>query len=115
MAKGTGSGSLCTGFATVQPHAFQAIKVRGEPGTVEHIRRAFMITIESRQAHKPVAYKHEGEELILVMDGELQLTLGSKTHHVKPGESIHFNSEIPHKLKSLSDEPTRCVVVLYTP
>lgn len=80
----------------------------------EHLR-AFMITIESRQAHKPVAYKHEGEEFILVMDGELQLTLGSKTHHVKPGESIHFNSEIPHKLKSLSDEPTRCVVVLYTP
>jgi electron transfer flavoprotein alpha subunit len=85
------------------------------PGAENEHLRAFMITIESRQAHKPVAYKHEGEEFILVMEGDLQLTLGSKTHHVKPGESIHFNSEIPHKLKSLSDEPTRCVVVLYTP
>ncbi|NQT54777.1 MAG: cupin domain-containing protein, partial [Desulfobacteraceae bacterium] len=47
--------------------------------------------------------------------GELKLTLGSKTHHLKPGESIHFNSDTPHKLKSTSNETTRCLVVLYTP
>ncbi len=75
----------------------------------------FMVTIEPKQAHKPVAYKHEGEEFILVMEGDLQLTLGSKAHHLRQGESINFNSEIPHKLKSLSNEATRCVVVLYTP
>jgi len=85
------------------------------PGAENEHLRAFMITIESRQTHKPVAYKHEGEEFILVMEGDLGLTLGSKSHHLKPGESIHFHSETPHKLKSLSDEPTRCVVVLYTP
>lgn len=76
---------------------------------------AFMVTIEPEQAHKPVAYKHDGEEFIFVMEGDLQLTLGSKPHHLKPGESIHFNSNIPHKLKSTSKEPTRCLVVLYTP
>jgi len=85
------------------------------PGAENDHLRAFIITIESKQAHKPVAYKHEGEEFILVMEGDLQLTLGAKVHHLRPGESIHFNSEIPHKLKSLSDEATRCVVVLYTP
>ncbi|MCB2194204.1 MAG: FAD-binding protein, partial [Deltaproteobacteria bacterium] len=40
--------------------------------------RAFMITIEAHLAHKPVAYKHEGEEFIFVMEGELEFTLGSK-------------------------------------
>jgi electron transfer flavoprotein alpha subunit/transcriptional regulator with XRE-family HTH domain len=85
------------------------------PGAESQHLRAFMITIDPRQAHKPVAYKHEGEEFILVMEGELELTLGGRTYHLKPGESSHFNSEIPHKLKNLSDEPTRCVVVLYTP
>jgi quercetin dioxygenase-like cupin family protein len=73
-----------------------------------------MVTIESRQAHKPVEYKHEGEEFIYVMEGDLEVTLGSKTHHLKTGESIHFNSETPHKLKSLSNQDTRCLVVLYT-
>ena len=85
------------------------------PGAENDHLRAFIITIESKHAHKPVAYKHEGEEFILVMEGDLQLTLGAKVHHLRSGESIHFNSDIPHKLKSLSDEATRCVVVLYTP
>lgn len=76
--------------------------------------RAFMIAIEPHLAHKPVAYKHEGEEFIFVMEGELEFTLGSKVHQLKAGESIHFNSDIPHKLKSQSNEPTRCLVVLYT-
>lgn len=94
-----------------QNYSYQALTSGAEN---DHLR-AFIITIESKHAHKPVAYKHEGEEFILVMEGDLQLTLGAKVHHLRPGESIHFHSEIPHKLKSLSDEETRCVVVLYTP
>jgi electron transfer flavoprotein alpha subunit/transcriptional regulator with XRE-family HTH domain len=77
--------------------------------------RAFIVVIEPKQTHKPVAYKHEGEEFILVEEGELELVLGGKKHVLRPGESIHFNSETPHKLKSTSEVPTRCVVVLYTP
>lgn len=76
--------------------------------------RAFMVTIEPLLAHKPVAYKHEGEEFIFVMSGDLEFTLGSKVHKLKAGESIHFNSDVPHKLKSISNEPTKCLVVLYT-
>jgi electron transfer flavoprotein alpha subunit/transcriptional regulator with XRE-family HTH domain len=76
--------------------------------------RAFMITIEAHHDHKPVAYKHEGEEFIYVMEGDLGFTLGSREQVLKPGESIHFNSDIPHKLRSLSAQATRCLVVLYT-
>jgi transcriptional regulator with XRE-family HTH domain len=82
-------------------------------GPNDHLR-AFMVSIEPRSDHKPVAYKHEGEEFIFVWEGELKLKLGHKTHILKPGESIHFNSDIPHKLTSLSNSPTRCLVVLYT-
>jgi electron transfer flavoprotein alpha subunit/transcriptional regulator with XRE-family HTH domain len=79
----------------------------------DHLR-AFMVTIEPHHDHKPVAYKHEGEEFIFVMEGELALTLGSNRHTLKTGESIHFHSNTPHKLKSLSAEMTRCLVILYT-
>jgi quercetin dioxygenase-like cupin family protein len=79
----------------------------------DHLR-AFMVTIEPHHDHTPVAYKHEGEEFIFVMEGELALTLGSNRHTLKTGESIHFHSNTPHKLKSLSAEMTRCLVILYT-
>ena len=62
-----------------------------------------------------MALKHEGEEFVYVMEGDLELTLDNKKNHLKPGESMHFNSETPHKMKSLSKETTRCLVVLYTP
>ena len=84
------------------------------PGAESDHLRAFMVTIESKQTHKPVEYKHEGEEFIFVMEGELELILGGTRHHLKTGESIHFNSDIPHKLKSLSNQDTRCLVILYT-
>jgi quercetin dioxygenase-like cupin family protein len=73
-----------------------------------------MVTIEPHLAHKPVAYKHEGEEFIFVMSGKLKFTLGSTVQVLREGESVHFNSDIPHKLKNLSSETTKCLVVLYT-
>ncbi|MDB9822696.1 FAD-binding protein [Deltaproteobacteria bacterium] len=85
------------------------------PGAENQHLRGFMITIEPRQAHKPVAYKHEGEEFVYVMEGSLELTLGNRVNHLKVGESIHYNSEISHKLKNLGSETTRCLVILYTP
>ena len=94
-----------------QNYSYQTLS----PGAESDHIRAFMVTIEPKQAHKPVAYKHEGEEFLFVMEGGLRLTLGNKTHHLKSGESIHFNSEVPHKLKSISNELTRCLAVLYTP
>ena len=94
-----------------QNYSYQTLS----PGAERDHLRAFMVTIESEQAHKPVAYKHDGEEFIFVMEGDLSLTLGGKPFRLKPGESTHFNSGIAHTLKSISKEPTRCLVVLYTP
>jgi electron transfer flavoprotein alpha subunit len=85
------------------------------PGAENQHLRGFMITIEAKQAHKPVAYKHEGEEFIYVMEGSLELTLDNKVHNLKVGESMHYNSEIPHKLRNKGNETTRCLVMLYTP
>jgi len=93
-----------------QNYSYQTLT---EGSATDHLR-AFMVTIEPHDTHKPVAYKHEGEEFIYVISGELELTLDKKNHVLKPGEHQHFNSYIPHRLKSLSNEPTRCLVVLYT-
>lgn len=84
------------------------------PGAENSHLRAFMVTIEAQRDHKPVAYKHDGEEFIYVMEGDLELTLGTEVNIYKPGESVRFNSEVAHKLKSASPQATRCLVVLYT-
>lgn len=85
------------------------------PGAADKHLRAFMVTIEPKEVHKMVEYKHPGEEFIFVYNGELELTLGSKVFHLKQGENIHFDSETKHKLRNLSDERCEFLVTLYTP
>ncbi len=85
------------------------------PGAADKHLRAFMVTIEPRQTHKMIEYKHPGEEFIFVYRGELELTLGGKVLNLKQGETIHFDSETKHKLRNLSDERCELLVTLYTP
>ncbi|OGP88857.1 MAG: hypothetical protein A2156_07490 [Deltaproteobacteria bacterium RBG_16_48_10] len=85
------------------------------PGAADKHLRAFMVTIEPKEYHKMVEYKHPGEEFIFVNKGELELTLGSKVFHLKQGETIHFDSETKHKLRNISDEQCELMVTLYTP
>src|SRR4030042_1489043 len=85
------------------------------PGAEDKHLRAFMVTIEPREKHKIVEYKHPGEEFIFVYKGELELTLGNKVHHLTQGETIHFDSETKHKLRNIADEKCELMVTLYTP
>jgi quercetin dioxygenase-like cupin family protein len=85
------------------------------PGAADKHLRAFMVTIEPREYHKMVEYKHPGEEFIFVFKGELEVTLGSKVFHLKQGETIHFESETKHKLRNLSEDQCELIVTLYTP
>lgn len=85
------------------------------PGAADKHLRAFMVTIEPREAHKMIEYKHPGEEFIFVYKGELELTLGGKVFHLKQGETIHFDSETKHKLRNISEEKCELLVTLYTP
>jgi len=85
------------------------------PGAADKHLRAFMVTIEPKEYHKMVEYKHPGEEFIFVYKGELELTLGSKVLRLKQGETIHFDSETKHKLRNISEEECELLVTLYTP
>ncbi len=39
---------------------------------------------------------HEGEEFIIVVSGEVELRYGKKTYTLIPGDSIYYNSIVPH-------------------
>lgn len=77
--------------------------------------KAFLVTIDPRQDHKMVEYRHEGEEFIYVLNGEVEVMVGENPNHLRKDETLHFNSGIPHKLRNLGDEEARLLVVLYTP
>jgi len=77
--------------------------------------KAFLVTIDPRQDHRMVEYKHEGEEFLYVLKGHIEVMVGENENLLKKGETLHFNSGITHKLRNVSDEEAKLLVVIYTP
>jgi quercetin dioxygenase-like cupin family protein len=77
--------------------------------------KAFLVTIDPKQDHKMVDYRHEGEEFVYVLKGEVEIIVGDDQHRLKPEETLHFDSGKAHKLRNLTDEEARLLVVIYTP
>jgi transcriptional regulator with XRE-family HTH domain len=48
---------------------------------------------------------HHGREYGLILSGHLGATVGPDHFELEPGDSIVFNSEIPHRLWTIGDEP----------
>jgi len=49
--------------------------------------------------------RHAGREYGLVLTGALEVTVGFDTYTLGPGDSISFDSTIPHRLRNTGSEP----------
>ncbi len=76
---------------------------------------AYLISLDPKKEHEMVAYKHEGEEFVYVLEGRVQIQVGDEVHEIKRGGNLHFNSAVPHNLKNLSSKQTKLLVVVFTP
>jgi transcriptional regulator with XRE-family HTH domain/quercetin dioxygenase-like cupin family protein len=56
--------------------------------------------------------RHSGHEYGLVLSGRLEVTVGFDHYVLGPGDSISFDSTVPHRLTNLGDEPVRGVWVV---
>jgi transcriptional regulator with XRE-family HTH domain len=53
--------------------------------------------------------RHSGSEYGLVLRGRLTITVGFEEHELGPGDSISFDSTVPHRLVNTGDEPVEAV------
>ena len=58
---------------------------------------------------------HEGEEFIYVLAGTLALEYGSQNEVLKEGDSVYYDSIVPHRVLSGDSNPVRILAVIYTP
>lgn len=52
---------------------------------------------------------HEGHEYGLVLEGTLTVEVDGSTYELKPGDSIAYNSSLPHKIVNAGSEHVRAV------
>jgi transcriptional regulator with XRE-family HTH domain len=58
---------------------------------------------------------HEGEEFIIVVSGEVELCYGRKRFTLQPGDTIYYNSIVPHAVSTAGDAPASLYAVVYMP
>jgi transcriptional regulator with XRE-family HTH domain len=58
---------------------------------------------------------HEGEELIICLDGEVELAYGNDKFVLKPGDTAYYNSVVRHSLKALGGNPASIYGVVFMP
>ena len=76
---------------------------------------AFSVTIPPKTSHKGVGYKHEGEEFVYVVSGQIHVTVDQDKTKLEERESLRFNANLDHNLSNAGDENAELLVVLYVP
>ena len=81
------------------------------PATLDNVD--FMELVYAPRAESnPTLYRHPGTEMVLVIEGRMDIYVGFERHELGPGDSIHFPSSFPHRYVNPTDEVARAVTVI---
>ncbi len=61
------------------------------------------------------AYSHEGEECGLVLEGKFRGTIGEEEVILEPGDSVYYDSCIPHRWENAGDTDVKAIWVINPP
>jgi transcriptional regulator with XRE-family HTH domain len=75
---------------------------------------AVHVTVPHSRRRAPLAH-HDGEELLYVLTGSLNLIFEHQTHLLHPGDSAHFDARLPHRLEAVASGDTEVLLVAYVP
>ena len=75
----------------------------------------FFVEIMPESAKKKTVSSHEGEEFIVVVSGLVEVIYGDQTYELKPGDSIYYNSVVPHYVSCIGEQKAQIHAVVYIP
>lgn len=71
----------------------------------------FIVTVEPSEA--PIHYNsHSGQEFNLVLEGRMMVSIDGKELILNQGDSLFFNSKLPHGMKALDGKTVRFLAVI---
>jgi len=73
------------------------------------------IEIEPGKQIEPVAFAHEGEECAVIIEGQLNFWISDTEYVMNEGDSISFDSNLPHSLANLGSKKVVLVTAITPP
>ena len=84
-------------------------------GKVDRNMEPFFIEVLPEPEGDRKLSSHQGEEFIIVHSGKLLIIYGNETQVLEPGDTVYYNSIVPHYVGAAGDEPCTIYAVLYHP
>ena len=72
----------------------------------------FLVTLEPAETEEERS-AHDGQEFIFVLEGNMEVRLGEEIHILEPGDTIYYDSTVPHLVKCHGNKTTKILAVLY--
>lgn len=83
-------------------------------GKTDRHMEPFIIDVHPPENEDYQLSSHEGEEFIYVMNGEIEVLYGKEKYLVSKGDSIYYDSVVPHDLHAYGGE-AKILAIVYTP
>lgn len=78
---------------------------------VERKINAYYAEFQPLQPEKARTHQHSAVEFLLILRGKLELSIAGEVHVLGPGDSIYFDSLLPHSYRRASRKPCSAIVV----
>lgn len=78
---------------------------------VDRKMNTYIADFQQIGADSASTHAHEGEEMLFVLSGELEIAMKGESHRLREGDAIYFDSSVPHSYRRVSNGDCRAVVV----
>jgi len=73
----------------------------------------FEVTVEPKEEGTEINHsRHNGQEFNMVLEGRMLIQINGKDLILEEGDSIYFDSALPHGMKALDNKKVRMIVVV---
>lgn len=73
----------------------------------------FLVTLNPIKGEEPESNQHIGEEFIFVLEGQVRVSLEDHQDVLNRGDSIYYDSNLPHIISCHGDQPATILAVIY--
>ncbi|MGW8194816.1 MAG: helix-turn-helix domain-containing protein [Desulforhopalus sp.] len=73
----------------------------------------FLVTLAPHKGKDVETNQHPGEELLFVLEGAVHVEILDHTDILYPGDSIYYDSNVPHKVSCHGESPATLLAVIY--
>lgn len=72
----------------------------------------FVVTVAPKEEAEVQFNSHPGQEFNLVLEGRMLLNINGKELFLNEGDSLYFNSALPHGMLALDGKPVRFLAII---